>query len=267
MLPTIEGIPVTPLKAPSELFQRLLDEIDAPGQSTVGYLNVHVANQSIRFPRLKRFLQRANFIYCDGAGILLASHLLGQPLPTRLTAADWFVELLATLAAHGKRVFIIAGRPGVAEKAQAMLAEKLENSPLVGVHHGYINSNPALESALIRRINQLKPDLLIVGMGTPYQEDWIRRVGPQLEVSVLYAMGATLDFLTGEVNRCPEWMADTGLEWMYRFSQEPRRLFFRYVVGNPWFFTRLLLTYAVAQFRKGLSELTIPSTTPIPQQG
>lgn len=266
MLPQIEGISVTPLKAPAELFQRLLDEIDAPGQSTVGYLNVHVANQALRFPRLKRFLQRANLIYCDGAGIQMASRLLGQPLPTRLTAADWFMDLLKTLADHGKTVFIVAGRPGVAEKAHALLAEKLDASPLVGVHHGYLNSNPALESALIRRINQLKPDLLIVGMGTPCQEDWIRRVGPQLEVSVLYAMGATLDFLTGEVTRCPEWMGRYGLEWLYRFSREPRRLFFRYGVGNPWFFTRLLMTHAVAQFRKGLSELTIPSA-PIPQRG
>lgn len=236
----IEGIPVTGFPEPYRFFQRLLQEIRKPDQTVLYYLNVHVANEAHENPRLKKILQQGDVVYCDGAGVLLASNLLGQPLPSRLTAADWFEDLLGFLAEKDCGVFLLGGEPGIAEKALQTIAQRLPQHTVVGVHHGYILKDEALEAAVIAQINAARPDLLIVGFGTPLQELWIERHRQNLQVPAIYAIGATMDYVAGKIPRCPPWMGQAGLEWLYRLCIEPQRLFRRYVVGNPQFLWRIL---------------------------
>lgn len=238
-LSTVEDIQVMGFQGPEMLFDRIIQEIRRPGQSIISYVNVHVANQAFRFPRLKRFLKQADVVYCDGAGIVLASKLLGQPLPCRLAAADWFIRMMDTLASAGCSVYLLGGEPGVPEKALEVISEKVPHHTVCGVHHGYILHDAHLETQVIEQINTLQPDLLIVGFGTPLQEFWIERNRNRLNARAIYAIGAVMDYHVGKLRRCPAWMGDAGLEWLFRLYVEPVRLFARYVIGNPWFLLRI----------------------------
>lgn len=248
----IEEIPVIGFPNPQSLFERMLQELRKRRQSVIYYLNVHVANMAYRYPDLKTALQKADVVYCDGAGISFASRLLGQPIPTRLTAADWFTDLMEVLAKAGCKVFLLGGKPCVPEKALQAIAQEVPHHTIVGTHHGYILEDPSLEQRVIAEINALRPDILIVGFGTPYQERWIEKHRQELDVSVIYAVGAVMDYLSKDVPRCPHWMGQVGLEWLYRLCVEPYRLFARYVIGNPWFLGRImygLITQSIGAFK------------------
>jgi len=238
----IENIAVDAFPNQQSLFERLIIEIQKPTQSFVAYLNVHVANTAFTNPQLKSILKSCDVVYCDGAGIALAAKLLKKLTYTRITAADWLFELLKVMSDRGLKVYLLGGEPGVPEQALQIINQKLPNHSVVGVHHGYILKNEGLENRVIDQINALKPDLLIVGFGTPLQEVWLDKNRHRLNVSVVYAIGAVMDYLVGKVSRCPQWMGDCGLEWLYRFCVEPKRLFGRYILGNPWFLSRILLT-------------------------
>jgi N-acetylglucosaminyldiphosphoundecaprenol N-acetyl-beta-D-mannosaminyltransferase len=238
----IESIPVDLFESPEALFDRILYEIDRPGTSVVSYLNIHVANTASRLPGLKNFLRQANVGYWEGAGIKFGAKLTGQNFSSgRLTAADWLFDLWDFLRAQGKSFYYVGGAPGVIEKALTSYeAERDLKAPVIGHHHGYILKDPDLEQAVLEDIQAKKPDILFVGMGTPVQEAWIERLKQKLKVPVIYPLGATADFLSGEVSRCPDWLGQAGFEWLYRLLVEPRRMFARYVIGNPWFLLRVM---------------------------
>ncbi|MBX2859842.1 MAG: WecB/TagA/CpsF family glycosyltransferase, partial [Vampirovibrio sp.] len=135
---TIEDIELAAFDSPDSLFHRIIHEIRRPKQSILSYLNVHVANQAVQDRRLKLLLQDADCVYCDGAGIKLGAKMLGKHIPTRLTAADWFLEMLATLSEAKCSVYILGGMPGVPEKMMDVLREKLPAHSVMGMHHGFI---------------------------------------------------------------------------------------------------------------------------------
>ncbi len=235
----IEGMHIAGFPNEVSLFERVIHETTKAGQSVIYYLNIHVANTAYQNARLKRILQEADLVYCDGAGIVVGSKLLGTPLPTRLTAADWFLDMLGYYAKSDKRVYLLGGEPGVPEAAMEVITRKVPDNSIVGTHHGYILKDPILSQQVIDDINAMRPDILIVGFGTPLQEFWVEENRHRLEVPVVYAIGAVMDFISGHVPRCPEWMGKAGLEWLYRLYSDPSRLGARYVLGNPWFLSRM----------------------------
>lgn len=235
----VEGIEVDAFDGPQSLFERVRLELDRPGVSRILHLNVHGANVAADDPAFASLLREAEVCYCDGAGIVLGARLAGQHIPTRMTAADWLEELLADLARHGRTAFFLAGEPGVAERALQRFDRTVPGHSVVGVHHGYVLRDAALERRVIDEINRLRPDVLFVGMGMPLQERWIAEHRGELNVGAAWALGATLDYLTGKLPRSPDWMNRLGLEWLFRLGAEPRRLFGRYVVGNPRFLARV----------------------------
>lgn len=246
----IEGIPVAGFPNPVSLFERVVLEARnarTSAQRVIHYLNIHVANTAFADARLKNILKTSDLVYCDGAGIVVGSKWLGQPLPTRLTAADWFIDMLAYFAEKQCRVFLLGGEPGVPEAAMAVIEKQVPGHTVVGTHHGYILKNEALEQQAIDAINAAKPDVLIVGFGTPLQEHWIEARRAQLDVPVIYAIGAVMDFVSGRVSRCPAWMGKAGMEWLYRLYTEPNRLLGRYVLGNPWFLSRIACQVALSR--------------------
>ncbi len=238
----IEEIPVAAFENVESLFQRMLHEMEQPGTRLMTYLNIHVANVAWREKKLKEFLQQAHCIYCDGMGICWGAGFSGGYLPARLPAADWFLDFFRTMARHGKSVFLLGGKPGVPERMLDVLNERLPEHTVVGTHHGYIHRNAMVERWALRQIHRSRPDILVVGFGTPLQEFWIEKRRDELkEVPLVLPLGAVMDYFTGEEVRCPRWMGNMGLEWLYRFGRQPGRMFGRYVIGNPWFFSRLLL--------------------------
>ena len=89
-------------------------------------------------------------------------------------------------------------------------------------------------------INERKPDILLVGMGTPKQEHWVQAYADRLDVGVLWTVGALFDYVSGRVPRAPGWLSDNGLEWIFRLGVEPNRMWRRYLIGNPMFLSRVL---------------------------
>ncbi len=246
---SIEGVSVLGFETTEAFFRRILHEVNKPYQVVVSYLNIHVANTAVLNSKLKRFLQEeAEFIYCDGAGIQLGASLQSQTLPMRFPAADWFIDFVRYFARKQKNIFLLGGQPGVSEQMYQLLEEKVTNHTVIGHHHGYILNDPKAEAQLIERINQLRPDILIVGLGTPIQEEWIQKNRSQLDVSFIFPLGAVMDYFTGETHRCPKWVGDFGFEWLYRLSLEPRRMAGRYLIGNPWFVSRILVTRLTQAF-------------------
>ena len=210
-----------------------------PGQRCVMYANVHVLNMAYHDPDLRDILNRADLVYCDGAGVVLGARLLGRRLPSRMTGADWIDPLCRSCLENGTTLYFLGGRPGVGTRAARTLRERYPGVEIVGVHHGYIDETDICDEA-VADINAAGPDILLVGMGTPTQEKWIAAHRDQLEVPVVWVVGALFDFVAGVQPRGPRWMLDNGLEWLYRLYSDPGRLWRRYLVGNPLFLLRVL---------------------------
>jgi len=230
-------LPVDPLD-----LDGLLDAVESlvaagrarPGRR-VAYLNVHVVNQARRHPELAAFLKGADLCYCDGAGIVLGAKILGHALPGRMTGADWIWDLAAR--AEGRlKIFWLGGAPGVTDRACEALRQRHPRL-VMGSDHGF--HAPDDTPALIERINAFGPDVLLVGMGTPVQERWVERSSADLNAPVIWCLGATADFIAGEVDRGPAWLHDNA-EWLARLLTEPRRLWRRYLIGNSVFLARVL---------------------------
>jgi N-acetylglucosaminyldiphosphoundecaprenol N-acetyl-beta-D-mannosaminyltransferase len=204
------------------------------------YTNAHVLNTAYGDPDLRRILNAADLVYCDGAGVKLGARLSGQYLPERMTGADWIFSLGEVCQKTGFKLFFLGGEPGVAETAARKLQVHYPGLSVVGTHHGYFHHDGSQNDAVIATINTARPDILLVGFGTPLQEKWIDRNFGQLEAPVVWAVGALVDFVAGKKPRAPQWMLESGLEWLYRLLSEPGRLWKRYVIGNPIFIWRVL---------------------------
>ena len=202
----------------------------------VMYANVHSLNSAWEDPELRRILNSADLLYCDGAGVKLGARLLGKELPERMTGADWIYDLSEMCEAKGISTYLLGGEPGVAANAAERLKSLYPRLAIAGTHHGYFND----DAEVVEKINERKPDILFVGLGTPLQERWIENNFAALDVAVVWGVGALVDFVAGKVPRAPRWMLDHGMEWLFRLMVEPRRMWRRYLIGNPLFILRVL---------------------------
>lgn len=215
------------------LLQRVGELVEAGRASTVAYVNVHVFEVAATDPLLQDFLRGVDLCYADGAGVVLAARLLGQELPGRLTGADWIHDLAAEACVRGWRLAWIGGEPGVTEEAARLLVQAHPGLQVVHTDHGFRQVYD------LDALNAAKPDIVLVGMGTPVQEHWVRGHRQGIEAPVVWCLGATADFVSGRVDRGPAWLHDRQ-EWLARLVVEPRRLWRRYLVGNPRFLARVV---------------------------
>lgn len=204
--------------------------------------NVHSLNLAYRQAWLRLFMNHADLVRLDGAGLRLGARVLGHPTPPRATWADFAWQLAAFAEPRGFTFFFLGGRPGVAEKAAARLRERHPDLQIVGTHHGYFDKTPGSpeNEAVVHAINAVKPNILIVGFGMPIQERWLMENWDRIDANVALTAGAMFDYVSGELRRGPRWMTDHGLEWLARLIIEPRRLWKRYLIGNPLFLWRVL---------------------------
>ncbi len=205
---------------------------------TIAYANVHVLNTAYRNADLLKFMNRSDLVYCDGEGVRRAAHYLGQNIPERMTGADWILPLSRHCEKEEVRLYFLGSEMGVASGAVGKIKESFPGI-CIAAHHGYL-SDPRISREAVEQINDFEPGILLVGMGTPIQERWIEANRTSLRVPVVWAVGALFDFIAGFQTRGPEWLVSHGMEWAYRLWSDPRRLWKRYVVGNPLFFWRVM---------------------------
>ncbi|MCX6554748.1 MAG: WecB/TagA/CpsF family glycosyltransferase [Candidatus Aminicenantes bacterium] len=237
----ILGLKVMPFTQ-TTLNETILRIIRQGGHAIIPNVNVHFANLAYHKPWLHDFFNQAPANFCDGQGIVLAARILGQHLPARITYADWLWSLCSFAARHDLSFFFLGGEPGRAEKSAAILQKNFPGLRILNAQHGHFNKTPAHEEneAMIARINDCRPDILLVGFGMPLQEQWLLKNWPRIDARIALTGGGIFDFISGQLKRAPAWMRHHGLEWFGRFLLEPRRLWRRYFIGNPLFLWRVL---------------------------
>jgi len=215
------------------LFNRIVDFVEARTPRKVTYLNAHCTVMAMNDPAYKEALNRHDLVYADGQGVVWASKLFDSALPCRSTGADFLPPFCAGFAERGHRLFFLGAEPGVAQNAADRLKEKVPSLDVVGTHHGYLEGID--NAALVAEINAAKPDILIVGMGVPLQENWVEKNFASLEIPVIWSVGALFNFISGDLARGPRFLVDHGFEWLCRLFIEPRRLWRRFIFGNVKF--------------------------------
>jgi len=211
------------------------------GTDVYAYANIHAINLAQDLPQFKAFLNSAHVVYCDGEGVRLGALLLGFALPPRVVLTYWAWELFAFCVAEGYSVYFLGAHENVVALAADQAARRFPQLVIKGWHHGYFDKQGQENDSVLRCINEAAPDILLVGFGMPMQEEWIGANLPGLEARVILPAGSLFDYMSGTKSIAPEWMANHGLEWMYRLMQEPGRLWKRYLIGNPLFFLRVML--------------------------
>ena len=173
----------------------------------------------------------------DGVSLLWSAKFLKTPLNGRVNGTDLFEELSAVAERKGLKVFLLGGRPGAAEAAKKTLQARHPNLQIVGTHcppYGF-ESQPEELASINSKIKTAAPDILFVGLGAPKQEKWIYQNYQELGVPVSLGIGVSFELVADMVQRAPLWMQKWGLEWLFRLIVEPKRLWKRYVMGNPQF--------------------------------
>jgi N-acetylglucosaminyldiphosphoundecaprenol N-acetyl-beta-D-mannosaminyltransferase len=209
----------------------------------VANYNVNSFNFSMELPWFYDFMQSADIAHCDGTGILKAIEYMGLKLPLdyRVSYTTLMPELLQDCEAKRRSLFLLGSKPEFATKALENLRHQYPHIQSHG-HHGYFSIEDAqANAAVIEQINQVQPDILLVGMGVPRQEWWAWKYRHHVNAKAILIGGAAIDRLAGGVVDCPKPIADVGLEWVYRLLQEPHRLANRYLVGNPAFALHIML--------------------------
>jgi len=224
---------------PAELLRRILGFARDGRRHRVSYVNAHVLNQANGDSSLRNALQSSDLVYCDGYGVRLAARLIGLPVPHRMTGADWIWGVASLCQEGGMSLYLLGSHPGSAADAAAALRRWYPRLDVRGTHHGYFELGSEHSERVLEDIAGKQPDILLVGMGTPLQERWVEHYFDRIEAPVVWTVGALFDYLSHRVPRAPHWLADNGLEWVFRLALEPRRMWRRYLLGNPAFLTRV----------------------------
>lgn len=211
--------------------------IRAGRKAAIGHHNLHSVYLHGRSARMREFYRQTDSVFIDGMGLVCAGRMLGLPLAreNRITYVDWVGPLMALAQDRGWRIFYLGSAPGVVERGADALRARYP-SLRIQVRDGYFDADPASaeNQAVLDRINEYSPDILMVGMGMPRQEEWILENLKRLDVRVILSSGACMDYLAGVVPTPPRGMARLGFEWFFRLAAEPRRLATR-CLWEPWF--------------------------------
>jgi N-acetylglucosaminyldiphosphoundecaprenol N-acetyl-beta-D-mannosaminyltransferase len=224
---------------PAELLRKILGFAENGERHRVSYVNAHVLNQTFSNPELRGAVQASDLVYCDGYGVRLAAKLIGLPVPHRMTGADWIWGVAALCQESGRSLYLLGSEPGSSASAAAALRRWYPRLDVQGTHHGYFEIGTPHSERVLEHIAEHQPDILLVGMGTPQQELWVDRYFDRIDAGVVWTVGALFDYLSGRTPRAPHWISDHGFEWIFRLVVEPRRMWRRYLLGNPAFLYRV----------------------------
>lgn len=183
--------------------------------------------------RMRAFYDRADVVHVDGMVLIAIARMLRLPLrrPHRVTYVDWVWPLLDHAADRQWRVYYLGSREEALAAALDRINGRYPHLKISG-RHGYFDATKGgVESiSVVRAINEFRPDVLMVGMGMPRQEHWILDHWDELSPPVILQAGGCMDYVAGVVRTPPRWVGRLGLEWMYRLTGEPTRLWRRYIV-------------------------------------
>lgn len=203
------------------------------------FVNAHCINiAAVNTNYLCVLQDKGTLLFADGSGMRLASRFAGCLFKDNVNGTDLFPLICRDAVDSGIKLALLGAHPGIAQRCADNMSSQFPGLNIVWTHDGYFSADD--ESEVIKAINDSDAQILLVAMGVPMQEFWIARNADKLRVPVLLGVGALFDFYSGAMPRAPQWMRQLGLEWLFRFIMEPRRMFVRYIAGNPVFIMRVL---------------------------
>lgn len=246
-VPVVEvlGVPVT--NATREEAAALLESwIQCwDGRSRGAYIvNAHTLNLGIESPAYRDVLRAGDVVFGDGTGVRWAARLQGVRMRDNLVGTDLLPYFFETRLARGYRYYLLGATAETVVRAARHLESTFPGIVIAGTRHGYVRPEEA--AAVVRGINATRPDLLLVAMGNPLQEQWIHDHRATLRVPVSIGVGGLFDHWGGNLRRAPRWVRRLGFEWLQILLQQPGRKWRRYLLGNPRFIAR-----AVGSARRG----------------
>jgi N-acetylglucosaminyldiphosphoundecaprenol N-acetyl-beta-D-mannosaminyltransferase len=184
-------------------------------------------------PRLLAAIREADLISADGQSIVWAGRVLGQRFPERVAGIDLMNRLLGEAEAHQLSVFFLGSTETILHEMERVISQRYPRLIIAGMHHGYFTAED--ETGIVETIRATQPQILFVGISSPRKELWLQANRERLGVPFAMGVGGSFDVLAGHVRRAPRWAQRVGLEWFFRFLQEPGRLWRRYLLGNATF--------------------------------
>ncbi|WP_317912523.1 WecB/TagA/CpsF family glycosyltransferase [Carnobacterium maltaromaticum] len=188
---------------------------------------------------LKTIINDCPLINADGQSIVWAGRFLGYNIPERVTGIDLFSKLIEKAAKDGLRVYYFGGEEKIVKKVVQLHQEEYPELRIVGFRNGYFKESES--SKIAQEICDSKADILFVAFSSPKKEFWIHKYKEKMNIPFSMGVGGSFDVIAGRTKRAPKWMQKYGLEWFYRFIQEPKRMFKRYIIGNIQFVSLVVL--------------------------
>ncbi len=205
--------------------------------SQLCFVNPDCLNIAYGDAEYARVLSAADRVLPDGIGIHLACRIIGTSLIANVNGTDLFPRLCERAAAEDVAIYMLGSGPGCAAAAARNMQGKYGRLKVAGTHPGYFTALD--EGRVIDEINRSGADVLLVGLGAPRQDVWLADNASRLRPAVKIGVGGLFDFYSERISRAPDWMREIGLEWVWRLAMEPRRMWRRYVIGNPHFLFRV----------------------------
>ncbi|MFI6817324.1 WecB/TagA/CpsF family glycosyltransferase [Nonomuraea sp. NPDC050328] len=244
----VAGVAIDPLTE-NQVVQHVVRALAAGRGGHIVTPNVDICRQVAGSARLARLLAEAELVLADGMPLVWAARIQRRPLPERVTGADLIWSLSKAAARHGHPIYLLGGPPGIAEQAAGQLTALHPRLKVAGVDappYGFERSEEGL--ARVREaLVAVKPELVFVGLGFPKQEQVIANLRGDLPGAWFLGCGSAIAFAAGATARAPEWMQETGLEWLFRLGGEPGRLARRYLLDDLPFAARMLVRAALAR--------------------
>lgn len=203
------------------------------------FVNAHCINTAAVNAKYQSVLHDKDvLLFADGIGMRLASKFAGHQLVDNVNGTDLFPLICRDAANSGVKLALLGAHPGIAQRCADNMRDQFPNLEIALTQDGYFSVDN--ETGIIKTINDSNAQILFVAMGVPRQELWIARNADKLHVPIVLGVGALFDFYSGAMPRAPKKMRQLGLEWLFRLIMEPRRMFARYILGNPVFMMRVI---------------------------
>ncbi|MFV2083738.1 WecB/TagA/CpsF family glycosyltransferase [Micromonospora sp. LOL_021] len=249
---TLSNVAFDPVRE-EDVIRHVVAALDAGTGGQIITPNVDILRRANREEECHRHIESSTLVVADGAPLIWASRISGDPLPARVPGSDLIWSLSRALGEQRRSVYLLGGEPGTAVQAAAVLRREFPQLTIAGQlspPFGFDRSEEQL-SQICAEVAAARPDLIFVGLGFPKQERLIARLRPMLPNTWFMGCGAAIGFVAGVHRRAPRWMQRTGLEWMHRLLREPQRLTRRYLLHDVPFALQLLGGSVRTRWRRG----------------
>jgi N-acetylglucosaminyldiphosphoundecaprenol N-acetyl-beta-D-mannosaminyltransferase len=204
----------------------------------VFFTNVHTIYIAEHDPVFAEAINNADLVLPDGSGLKIAGKIFSKPVKENLNGTDFTPLILETAVQLGSKVYLLGAKEEIVSECVFKLKKKYPGLIIAGYHSGYFS--PAEENMILEEIEKISPDILLVAMGSPIQEMFVNRITARLKNTVCFAVGGLFDFISGGKKRAPVLFRNLGLEWLFRFMQDPKTKWERIVIEIPAFLSLVI---------------------------